>query len=113
MGTEENNKLIAVFMGIDFKDCELFAAHSEEKGFFAAGLEDLKYHSDWNWLMPVVSKISETGYAGGIKGDLNYALSIAEIDHVYAAVVEFIEWYNTEMKKIYEQNRENLKTLKA
>ena len=55
--TTENNKIIAEFMGYIDNGCS-------EEGFlinpitnFDEEINDLKYHSDWNWLMEVVEKI--------------------------------------------------------
>ncbi len=44
---EENNKLIAEFMNVDHVDID---QAYEDYG-------ELKYHTSWDWLMPVVEKI--------------------------------------------------------
>lgn len=59
-------------------------------------LEFMKYHSSWDWLMPVVQRI--------VNADMDtfdsYALWVsdslrtADIKQVYAAVVNYIEQYN-------------------
>ena len=62
--TTENNKIIAEFM-IKQEPTENFCVGSigQEVGVFTGikteyfKYEDLKFHSDWNWLMEVVEKI--------------------------------------------------------
>jgi len=49
METEESNKLIAEFMGVDIHE------------FVMNGGKKWEYHSSWDWLMPVVEKIEELG----------------------------------------------------
>lgn len=59
MKTEENNKLIAQFMGEDInkKGTGLYP-HSIESGISRVSIP-FNYHNSWNWLMPVVQKIEE------------------------------------------------------
>ena len=131
----KNNKMIAEFMG------GKLSAHSQNlinmpqtigeakihcvKGseglpngtYSLCYLHELKYHSSWDWLMPVVEKINNTTDEFG--NEMNFQIgngfvwvdqpigdriyfSGNEIDHkkepmidkVYKAVVEFIQWYN-------------------
>lgn len=58
MNTTENNKLIAEFMefqqtNIGWYDAEEVLLRTEKDNTF----DDLKFHTDWNWLMEVVEKI--------------------------------------------------------
>lgn len=103
---EENNKLIAVFMGRVIPE--------EQLEFLDENPTTHYYHSNWNWLMEVVDKIESI--EGGIfnvnilrngtqvthinaveyfiinnVAEINYS---EKIDHVYDAVVKFIKWYN-------------------
>ena len=76
----DNNTLIAEFMGIDYVDIDTYLETNKE----------LPYHTSWDWLMPVVHKIKES--------DLDFdVLEIGlPIEDVYNAVVEFIKGYNDE-----------------
>ena len=122
---EKNNELIALFMGnevtgpgipmgIWFKDRQDFIQFS-----------DLKYHSDWNWLMEVVEKIESIkdphhGYFGvyissnscTIQGTrfrsdkieeppvyFNDTILSSKIERTYIAAVMFIKWYNENKKE--------------
>jgi len=66
MNTEENNKMIAEFMGhkIDWgfkKDCILYMPTGEgtaTNNSMVIPLEKLKYNTSWAWLMPVLKKIN-------------------------------------------------------
>jgi len=103
--TLEKNKLIAEFMnypqsGIDNKDPYYYAM----KHCFDNNL--MKYHSSWDWLMPVVEKIESlglntkiyTGHTTIASRDASFIsqkLNDSKIEATYEAVVEFIKWFNT------------------
>ena len=59
---ENNNKLIAEFMGIsidgDFAYIEDEGSPLEE----VMPINKLNYHTSWDWLMPVIEKIESLGY---------------------------------------------------
>ena len=79
---------------------------------------DLKYSTDWNWLMPVVEKIESLGEFGycvtisstwiRIYNQIHNTDTIVDMDtfnskdtkiqDIYNAVVEFIKWYNEQEK---------------
>tara|TARA_R110002020_G_scaffold154637_2_gene334701 strand:- start:627 stop:995 length:369 start_codon:yes stop_codon:yes gene_type:complete len=113
----EDNKLIAEFMGYGKDEKENIHWIDTEDAYGIAS-EDLKYHTDWNWLMPVVDKI-ETIHGvyrrGGLTNggqmhnakDTKYIMEYGRynrcIAHSYAqdrlsaeynAIVEFIKFYN-------------------
>lgn len=87
METTENNKLIAEFMGI----------YSEKNGYDYSriGNKGVHYYTSWNWLMPVVESIFERMDARDESADdIKKHLLLCNIEGVYKAVVEFINWYN-------------------
>lgn len=123
---EDNNKLIAEFMGYTKatrKEAganlvnEVYEWHLKDVGYYYINgdyhAEDyLLFHLDWNWLMKVVERIN----------DLNNVLSINEnhvyitnnvrsevlvdvvagdmLEATYNAVIEFINYYNKQNDKI-------------
>jgi hypothetical protein len=100
-GTEQSNKLIAEFMGYDSR-----------RKFFTPWNEDTapKYHTSWDWLMPVVEKIESMGYTFKIcrrrveidkDGEHEpFPLILAKEEtkqaSAYSAVIQFITWYNNQ-----------------
>jgi hypothetical protein len=77
---ENNNKLLADFLGHDKKgddvtwtspdylngnvwvDEHFFDGTEEYNGRRRTNVSELKFHKDWNWLMLVVNKISENDF---------------------------------------------------
>jgi hypothetical protein len=116
---EEGNILIAEFV-CGWKPGELFTWPSGGRGW--ANEKDFKYHTSWDWLMPVVEKISTIQFTDeswiGSEPYQNYAwprtfgmrdeegnymvrfnaspLHTAStlIEAVWLAVVDFIKWDN-------------------
>lgn len=112
MTTIESNRIIADFMGWK---------HHEDEKYDNYEMGNLKYHTDWNKLMPVVEKIGITEIKGGsngttvdfnistndatgwifwtkgIPGDQNqpqaYLIGGTLIEKTYYAVVQFLQWY--------------------
>lgn len=122
----ENNKLIAEFMGLELEETlsnkfvytrnEFNNPEKEsdcQTNFYEK--HELKYHFDWNWLIPVVENIEIqskelfgeyedviiNGCGCGIatKDDMISIAAKSKIEAVYIACVEFIKWYNEQNKK--------------
>lgn len=103
----ENNRLIAEFMGAefinlrDFERVRIKNPDQKTKTSKVIKIENLKYYCDWNWLMPVISKIeSHTKDKQVIHWSRNnntiydVKLSEANIEQTYKLVIEFIKWYS-------------------
>ena len=94
MNTQENNKIIAEFMGIIPNEAGVYMM-SKHKGY---SLENLLYHTEWDWLMPVVEKIDNLFGEDDIVDDMINKVHNAVLqfnrDITYNAVVEFIKWHN-------------------
>lgn len=112
----ENNKLIAEFMGVETAPyyylpqhgkIELNYGNYEHVEHFNS--DELKYHSDWNWLMEVTQKIESLGFWVEILGGVHNVCTIGKtnkieeficvddevkIKAVYNACIAFIEWYS-------------------
>jgi hypothetical protein len=95
--TEENNKVIAKFMGL--------VIITDGISFFDTNYNFLKkYQSDWNDLMEVVEKIESLGVVVEIRENVCYIetslndyyseLEDTKLQATYKAVVRFIKWYN-------------------
>ena len=61
------------------------------RGIYA--FSDMKYHTSWDWLMPVVQKCYKIDNEEGFDSLVD-AVSTLDIDGTYKAVVEFIKEYN-------------------
>jgi len=119
----ENNKLIAEFMEInanpmyyipnhpELREDKEHAPHFYLEHYFEG--EELKYHTSWDWLMPVVEKIELVMLENDNSINVTIGSSLyctiqdshmevielntcepTKILTVYKAVVEFINWYN-------------------
>jgi hypothetical protein len=80
---EANNKLIAEFMGIDQVDIDTYQETNS----------NLKYHTSWDWLMPVVKKCRQDNRLEYFDF-VYYAIEMCDINVTYKAVVEFIKNQN-------------------
>ena len=95
---EANNKLIAEFMGIVYPKLDNVIVIDN----VVTKENELKYHTSWNWLMPVVDKIkilvmeddSDELYNSEEWDNITHTLVQIEIKSVYQAVIEFITTQN-------------------
>lgn len=124
----EGNKLIAEFMGfkpwVDFNIqlgfCELninkYSTYEDGMGHIphACTFKELRFHSSWDWLMPVIDKIGTILFEDNILPDYidrSYVKSdcyendttksilinlsiFASLEDVYEETIDFIKWYN-------------------
>ena len=100
---------------------------------------DMKYHSSWDWLMPVVDKLEQVEVKNGIiirtcadvkilykaciieynadeeSGDKNEDVEIhangeTKLEAVYKAIYQFIQWYNNKSNTTNDTTTGNNKT---
>ena len=93
----KNNVLIAEYMDMIFDDNDKsMMIVKTPQGNDIIYLDELKYHTSWDWLMPVVIKCFEVD--DSVNDDLNFKLNDAlletNIDSLYKVVVEFINQLN-------------------
>jgi len=128
--TIDGNRLIAEFMGFkkvqgkfyggmkDDKENSTFPAWSDTMNIILDSRNDipeygLRFHSSWDWLMPVVGKIEEQGQSVSIfrgccdirfdkikEGEeepepIESGGGQPKIVSVWQSVVRYIQWYNT------------------
>jgi len=97
-----DNKLIAEFMGEKFTDNSgvvqgLNYKLIEKK--HGKGNNGFRFHTSWDWLMPVVEKCFDTQQPEeGQHYFINESLLTMDIEVVYDRVVEFIKQYNESNK---------------
>lgn len=126
MNNTKNNILIAKFMGAyesDFDEFGIGWCFPKKEPYMprqAPSLNELKFHSSWDWLMPVIDKIENgledcLGYVaiekyniesyspGSLKRRLVFFhykengkrfIGQEKLNAVYRSVIEFIKWYN-------------------
>lgn len=119
----ESNKIIAEFMGAEIT--QAYSKTKEQDGVLFYYPKDtspsmyrnlsssgIKYHKEWDWLMPVVDKLEELGYEININGNDCYVQQpnrkgrlvihcknwINKLQCVYQAVISTINWHNLQEK---------------
>lgn len=102
MEVNESNKMIALFMGFKTWRTDSGGIIAEDELAFAGNIQFMKcfqYQSDWNLLLRVVHKIAELEKQ---HMDCSYHFGkvlllpiTTPIEVAYAAIAEFINWYNT------------------
>jgi hypothetical protein len=76
-----NNKIIAKFMFSDI--------------YIPVEAYQMQYHSSWDWLMPVIGKISNYCEEPEVLDSLKYTLLSNDIDSAYEFVIDhIINYYN-------------------
>lgn len=113
---DQYNILIAEFMSIPSYEWRSYTIFVYEDNNHRMHI-DLHYHDSWEWLMEVVNKINsfeENGvFTYGViiapeacvierptqYGNIENEHGATLIEMVYLTIVEFIEWYNKEVKK--------------
>ncbi len=94
---EQKNGMIAEFMGVKFKDDNEYINELKEMRsngiFFEQGYmaSELKYHTSWDWLMPVVEEIDHHEFESELLDNIEIAIKTRQIEAVHGAVVKFIE----------------------
>tara|TARA_R110002020_G_scaffold121416_2_gene275935 strand:+ start:1923 stop:2177 length:255 start_codon:yes stop_codon:yes gene_type:complete len=82
----KENKLIAEFMDLENLGTLTNPMFEYGESGGCRSVEDLHYHTSWDWLMPVVIKIGE-------KNLRPYSV-LRTIEDTHQAVVKFIKEYN-------------------
>lgn len=117
-----DNKLIAEFMGVKEQQ-RFYDSYGQDEPYwytsnglfrttsrsipdvsFQEFLDSCRYDLSWDWLMPVVQKVKTSTFL--VEGSINpWIIAIrpvnkglinADLTAVYKAVVEFINWYNSQ-----------------
>ena len=103
MTTVEGNKLIDEFMQLPVSMVHGALCYADWDG-----MHSVKYHESWDWLMPVVEKVSTVFNQMDFIEIAEMPKSAQEIWElkicapsiavVWFAVVSFIQWYNQQKK---------------
>lgn len=120
MDTVQLNKLIAVFMGaehrpqdrrynehlyfdgkcappVNYIDANRKWAKKQEEYIIAlSDLDNLQYHTSWDWLRPVIERVATCRLAYPEEAAKVCDMHITvNIDAAWEKIVQFITWYNT------------------
>lgn len=100
----EFNERCAEFLGWETAGPGFFAGYWNGKDFIQ--FHELKFHSDWNWIMEVVDAIEKIGNHGftiyrqstninGLPFEISNSKSDSKKEAVVQAINQFLIWYNT------------------
>ena len=98
----KDNKLIAEFMGNPtifntIHDATLYQV--KKQGNMAYHVDELQYHTSWDWLMPVIEKIQDI-FVDNPELDWqlydDIRLNVPYLDDTYNAVLYAIKQYNNQ-----------------
>ena len=99
---EDTNRIIAEFIECSnpFNEITDATLYKVSQGTFE--LSELKYHTSWDWLMPVVEKIYDKMESMPEdflrRSRLHECLLDINLNNLYNFVVKFIKWYNNNLK---------------
>ncbi len=120
MEIQESNKLIAEFIGRCGKyNKSLYTFKGIDKTLVNDiwyNISEAKFHSSWDWLMPVIEKIETKGYIVNVSSYPSIERSVFanlhitpynktqytkgnRLERTFQMVVEFIKWYNKQKTK--------------
>ena len=90
------NKVGSYYYLPEYKELQMveYSYEGEEVSLFT--VEELKYHKEWRWLMPVVKKILYDSYTlegVALMKKVQEALITCELNKTYEAVINFLNWY--------------------
>ena len=104
---QEYNKLCAEFLGWKNKGMVNFELWVSTENQYGITTNELKFHSDWNWIMEVFKKIQQKGYLYGIVAEASSIWKHEDIDtpvfiqtskaSLEASIQvfwQFLNWYN-------------------
>ena len=86
----EGNKLIAEFMGIKISHLGVGDLYRCPVTDLPTTVCELEYHESWDWLMPVIGKISENCEEPEELDSLKYALLCDDINTAWSFVVDYL-----------------------
>lgn len=99
MDINKDKRLIAEFVGFEWKSHSSFPEGGEywqttppfPNGFWQD--RDLKFDTSWDWLVPVVDKISGIAHPMAAQTVIAAQANLLNIDIAFRAVVNFVKWY--------------------
>jgi len=105
MNILKNNIMIAEFMGAkklkaSYIEAYIFPIYpncTETLLNYVIETNNFKYHTSWDWLMPVIKKCNKTtsGYKlPAAYEQIEHALIELNQEKIYAAIIKFIKTYN-------------------
>ena len=95
----KDNKLIAEFMGMTYGDPNdnSVMIQMTHQGNEVIPVNSIKYHTSWDWLMPVVREvltIVDINLVNYFVDELKFCVLDNDIDGAFEEVVEFINYLN-------------------